>query len=221
MLNQFISETNWTTYVVIFTLCNAMVKCDSSKIHHRLLICILYTSFVAEIAVPLIEMRHPDNYPNGFGYGLLYMLVFPIHQVLWLWLLLRKSGNTKFLKVLVPACIIFTTANIITNQDQATYYSFVAGTFLYIIMFSIITYKELSMENLAFFLSNDFMVLFTPVFSFIGLSLMLAFGETALFKTPIINKMPLYLVIVNYVNIIYYTGLNLYIFREKKVMYAR
>ncbi|HOZ75056.1 MAG TPA: hypothetical protein PLS51_02895 [Flavobacterium sp.] len=95
--------------------------------------------------------------------------------------------------------------------------AFVFGAFIYLIIFIVESFYELQREAFSFFLSNQFLLLSAPILFFIGLSAALGFQDRALIRTVLFSNVSLYEFIAYFVNIIYYTLIIVYIYREKKL----
>ena len=81
------------------------------------------------------------------------------------------------------------------------------------------SFYQLKQENFPFFFSNQFLLLMAPVLFFIGLTFMLGFKNHEILMAVFFGKLQLYKTINIVVNIVYYTLLNIYIYREKKKVY--
>jgi hypothetical protein len=144
-----------------------------------------------------------------------------IHSVLWL-LILKES--VRFPKIVTGLMIVFITFSLcdvffIEGWQLFNCYSFILGAFMYLIIFLIESFYQLRQENFPFFFSNQFILLMAPVLFFIGLTFMLGFKSHELLTTVFFGKLKLYRTIIIIVNIVYYTLLNIYIYREKKKVY--
>lgn len=135
--------------------------------------------------------------------------------LLWIDLLLKffKKKSRYINVVFIIATLIsfsffgFTTLN---------YYNFVIGTLIYCLLFLIINYKKLKQDDFSYFRSNEFILLSSPILFFLGVSLILSFGTVTIAKVEIYNDINLY-TLINYTsNMIYYSLINLYIYKEYK-----
>ena len=71
-------------------------------------------------------------------------------------------------------------------------------------------------ENIGFFKSNHFILISSPIIFFFGLSILFGFNSMKLIKTIVFGNVTLYRFIIIFVNIIYYSLLNIYIIKEKR-----
>ncbi|WDF65981.1 hypothetical protein [Flavobacterium sp. KACC 22763] len=112
---------------------------------------------------------------------------------------------------------LFSTINFmiveITNANN--YYTFIFGALLYVILFIYESYRQLQEENLMYFLSNNYLLLFAPVYFFFGMGLILGFKPLQVTGIVLFGQVTLYVFVVNIVCIAYYSLINIYIYREK------
>ncbi|MEO7173972.1 hypothetical protein [Flavobacterium sp.] len=92
---------------------------------------------------------------------------------------------------------------------------FIVGALFYLIFFLFLSFKQLRNENLAFFTNNNFILLFSPILFFIGFSFVFAFKNRNLNETILWEDISLYNLISYFINIIYYSLINLYIYKER------
>jgi len=104
---------------------------------------------------------------------------------------------------------------VVEIADLNNYYTFIFGALLYVILFIYESYNQLREENLMYFLSNNYLLLFAPVYFFFGMGLMLGFKPLQVTRMILFGQVTLYVFIVNIVCIAYYTLINIYIYREK------
>lgn len=192
---------------VLFTFIAALLIISTKKVNNRILLLILSVSIGTEILAAFLK-----------NIGLLYSISFIIHHGLWLLLLTR---NIMVKKILIAFITVFLTICIINlfyfeGIYEPNNYTFVFGAFLYIVIFIFESFYQLKKENFPFFLSNDYLLLFAPVIFFFGFSFTFAFKIDILPYVFIIGNIELYYFIGFIVNLIYYSLINLYIFKEKR-----
>ena len=156
-------------------------------------------------------------------YSLLYSISAIIHNGLWLILLYSLTTVSKLFEYLIVMYFCFAVVNLFMFEglDQFNNFTFVTGAFLYLIFFIIISFRQLKIENFTFFYSINYLLLFAPVFFFLGLSFYFGFRNSDLGDIEIIGDMSLYKVIIYFVNIIYYASLILFILLENKIKHAK
>lgn len=94
------------------------------------------------------------------------------------------------------------------------YNTYLLGALGYIIIFLIDSFKKLSHEKFSYFYTNEFILLSAPIIFYFGTSLMFGFRGKEITKTVIYNDFDLYHTIIYFVNLIYYTIVNLFIYRN-------
>jgi hypothetical protein len=154
-----------------------------------------------------------------FENGVFNSISILFHHSLWLLILKDSVHFAKIVMWSIISFIIFGLCNLFFFEgwQHFNYYTFTLGAFLYLILFIIESFYQLKRENFTFFLSNNAILLLAPVLFFIGLSFMFAFKSKVISTTIIFGSVELYTVIIYFVNIVYYSLINLYIYREKKV----
>lgn len=179
---------------------------------HQKVLGILFICFVNEFVALMLKAQ-------GMPIDNLFNINIIIHNTLWLMIIGAFLYETK---AVIVIHIIFGLANLffLEGFSKFNYYTFVFGALLYTTIFIYLSFKQLKKENLSFFLSNNYILLFAPVLFFLGLSFMFSFKSRELTSTYIFNEMKLYTFINYFVNIIYYFFINLYIFKEKKAAYV-
>ena len=140
-----------------------------------------------------------------------------IHNLLWL-LLMRSVANKLLITILCGIYLLFGITNLLFFEGMASFNhnSFIAGALLYVVIFILRSFNELKKENLHFFTSNKYILLFAPVLFFIGLSFVFGFKSALLAQTTIVGELTLYQAIITVVNFVYYSMINLYIYKEKR-----
>ena len=201
--------------LVFVTFLNVLVFADRSKKEHRFLIFILTVSTAIEVISNYFEFYN-------IGIGMLYSTGAFLHNSLWLLLLWHFFAKGHMGAFIVLPYLLFAVCNMAFAEGTTRFnsYTFIVGALTYILMFLLMNYALLKKEDLSFFLSNNYLLLFAPFFFFIGLSFIFAFKSVELSKQVVFNSFRLYDFINLYVNIIYYGVLNIYVFREKYIKYA-
>lgn len=90
---------------------------------------------------------------------------------------------------------------------------------MYICLFLYYSYQQLNQENLSYFTKNEYLLLFVPVIFFFGFSFMFGFRNSEVRDAIIYSDIDLYTFIGYFVNLIYYSLANLYIYRERKLQH--
>lgn len=142
-----------------------------------------------------------------------------VHFLLWLYLLRSTVHHKKLLSNGLLIFISIVLFDFIFIEDFKHFYLdniFISGTFIYIVLFLYESFYQLQKENLSFFKTNDFILIFSPIFFFIGFSFVFVFKNRELNDTLLFNNIKLYTFISYFVNIIYYLLVSLYIYKEQK-----
>lgn len=146
-----------------------------------------------------------------------YSFYFIIHQAFWLNLILYFYESKKLNYILyIYVLYFFVDILIISGYKTLNYNAFIIGALLYIILFTYLSFLKLKYEDLKFFLSSDFIILFAPVLFFFGFSFMFAYKNYNLLSEKTILNIQLYDIISYFVNFTYYTFINIYIYKERK-----
>ena len=216
MVEIFFKNTNLIQLLVFLTFGIAVFCLNLKQISHKFLLAILTCSFFNEFMTFLCIISKVD-------YSLLYSISAIIHNGLWLILLYSLTTVSKLFEYLIVIYFCFAVMNLFMFEglDQFNNFTFVTGAFLYLIFFIIISFRQLKIENFTFFYSNNYLLLFAPVFFFLGLSFYFGFRNSDLGDIEIIGDMSLYKVIIYFVNIIYYGSLILFILLENKIKHAK
>jgi hypothetical protein len=197
--------------LVLITLLHALFNLKRKKPINKLLVFILTLSFFTEAINTFLKYKM-------IPFGIFTTLSLVINAILWM-LILHQVFRIK--RGIVLSMILFAVFAIINlffieGYIKFNYYTFVLGSFLYVVLFIYESFYQLKKENFYFFQSNKYILLFSPILFFLGLSLMFSFKSFSLTSTKIIGEVKLYTFINIFVNVIYYLSLNYYILKEKK-----
>ncbi|MEO8517525.1 MAG: hypothetical protein ABI426_12295 [Flavobacterium sp.] len=210
MFDFFLQSINFVKLYVIFTLVFALTLGIRKK-NHRLLLGILFVSFFAEL-IDSVLLYHKQSI--GFSATLNVIL----HHSLWLLILYNNCLLKKTIGMFCIAFWSFSVFNLFLGEGLTAFNfsTFIVGAFLYIVAFILESFNHLKQENFDFFTSNDYLLLLAPVFFFFGLTFIFGFKSKELATTVIFENIKLYSFIMSVVNIIYYSLLTIYIYKEKK-----
>lgn len=200
---------------VFITLLFAFLFLRRTTRTNSLLYAILWVSFGTEV-VNSVLLYLDYSIRIAFSVSILF------HHLLWLLLLLEYVTAKKGLRFAIISFVVFGVVNLvgIETVNKYNYYTFVYGALLYILFFIYESYIQLQQENVTFFISNSFIVLFAPLLFFFGLSLMFGFRDVRVTSTLIFGAVTLYNFMIHLVCIFYYTLLNIYLFREKSIRHG-
>lgn len=207
---KYFSTISIISYLVLFTLIVGLIFLDKKKQSSKILLPIVFISSLTEIiAFVLLSNNNDLNY--------LYSFFFIIHNGLWLIILGITLKNT-IINLITLCFFVFGTLNILFIEGpNLNYMTFVVGSLLYITIFVVESYYQLKAENLNYFLTNTYLLLFAPILFFFGFSLLFSFRKLNVIYILVFGKTDLYSCISYFVNITYYSIINLYIYREYKL----
>lgn len=196
---------------VTLTLGYAYFTLDRKDTLHRYLLGILLLCFVTELCFSLL-------YYYDLSTRISYSVSITIHHTLWLTLLGMTMEDRRVVVLWRSFFWLFAVLNFMYIEwfNSFNYFTVVVGAFIYLLVFIMESYKQLKKENVSYFVSNQYILLFAPVLFFFGLSLMFGFSTTVIASKNVIGTLSLYGLLINVACIAYYTLLNIYIYREHK-----
>lgn len=203
---------NFTQLLVIISFFVVLFTYNRNNKLHRIVLAILSTSLISEIVCFIFLYLKADI-------SLVYNMNTLFHHSLWLFLLFSTTNRKTLLKIVLPVFLTYGLINLtsIEGHEKFNYYTFIFGAFLYLIFFIWESFYRLKKEDFEFFLSNNYLLLFAPVLFFFGLSVIFGFKSRQLSETIIFGDTKLYTVIGYFINIVYYSLINLYMYREKTI----
>lgn len=196
---------------VFFTCIVAFVFLDKEKLLNRLVLLMVSLLAITELAASVLIFHNTEI-------ELLYSISMPIHNSLWIVALYLVNNRMRIIKYVLWFYTVFSAINfsLLEGKEAFNHYTFIVGAFLYLIIFIITSFGRLRTEDFSYFRSNHFLLLCAPILLFFGLSFVFGFNSIKLARTVVFNGMYLYQIIVLFVNIVYYSLLNLYVFKEKR-----
>jgi hypothetical protein len=181
---------------------------NKQKSENKLLFCILSLYLLTEIVAIFFKFY-------DYSLNLFYNVSMALQFYLWLSLLLNVFKKQKSFVVLTFILLIaFSFLNHILVLNKT---NFLIGSFMYLIIYIYNVFKLLKSEEIDFFLSNQFILISSPILFFLGMSLMFAFTFDSLRATVVFADLKLYKLVNYFINIIFYSLLNVYIFKERKI----
>lgn len=197
--------------IVLFTFVFALIRLNWRNKNHLYLLLILAVCLITETINSVLSIWRLSN-------GLATSISIFFHDCFWI-LLLRHNLSYRFTATAGLGLFVFFAVGqllLIESAFAFRYYSYIIGAFIYIVLFLNENFHQLKKENLSFFFSNTYLLLFAPVLFFIDLSLMFGFENPSLTSAKILNNIKLYDFVIYFVNAVYYSLINIYIYREKK-----
>lgn len=201
---------NLVQLLVLTTLLNCSLL-SVKKRNNLLLLWIMIICFSTELISFLLLLSHHNI-------NLVYSCSFLIHIGIWLLILTQKMISKKVIVLFFIFYISLCIFNLafIEGLKNVNFNIFIFGSLIYLTLFIYFCYKKLKIEDLTFFQSNDFLLICIPLLFFSGLSLLFSFKSNSLNNILIFNKINLYKFLIYFVNIIYYSLINVYIHYERK-----
>ena len=146
----------------------------------------------------------------------LYIL---FHNFTWFYIIRKKKDILLFKDFYFFLLVIISLLTFINTSifNEFNYYNFIFGALAYTFIFIIESYKNLKNSSLIFFTSNNFILLFAPILFFLGMSFLLGFKSKSINSILVFGDLTFYMLINYSVNIIYYTLINIYIYKERKL----
>jgi hypothetical protein len=197
--------------VVLVTLLFAWYYLNKRVKLHLYILLIISLNFLTEFLLSVCSyLELPIRTP--------YLISILIHHSLWLLILRENVLNPHKMNYAIVFFWAFAILNFVYIEwvDEFNYYSFIVGASIYLLFFIIESYKQLNKENVVFFISNNYILLFTPLLFFYGLSLMFGFKTSSIRSYIIYSDLSLYGFIINAACVAYYSLMSIFIYREKK-----
>ena len=218
MLHTIFQLVNSTRLFVIIAFIASVLFLNLKKEKNELLLIILTINFITELTTAMFV-----NSGHSSRIGLLYSISVIIHHSLWLLLLMKSVPPVRYLKYILYGFILFGIYDLIFQEGDSrfNYLTFIVGALLYIIIFIYQSFLQLQRENYSFFPTNTYLLLFAPILFFFGMSFMFGFRSNTITSTLVFQDVKLYTVINQFVNIVYYGLIMVYIFKEKKYKYVQ
>lgn len=200
-------------FYLLATFVFALWKLDKRKTDNKLLLAVLVTMLLTEIVCLLFEVY---NYSGGTS--VVYSFSMPLHNLLWLYILYRNINMKLLTKFLGIMYLIFSAATNLFQESLSKFngYLMIVGAFIYLVLFIIESFYELQKENFSFFSSHNFILLFSPIMLFLGFSIGFGFQSTDLLEQEVFG-INLYDFISHFVSVVYYSLINVYIYKENSV----
>lgn len=213
-MSNILATINSIKLLVLATFIYACFNLKLKK-HNTLLFLIITVSFCTEVLTSILLY-------GGISFSFLTTLSIIIHHALWLYLITVICSNT--VKGYIPLFffLVFAFVNLFFIEGVQTFNArtFICGALLYVLLFLYWSYYHLRKENFPFFTSNNYLLLASPILFFLGFSFIFGFKNKMLNTTIIFGDIKLYSLISYFVNITYYSLVNIYIYRNKKEQYA-
>lgn len=211
-IHDFLSRINTIKIFIFLTFLFAILNLKFKNKQHIFLLMVLIDCVATEIISSVLKSIKINSIQ-------LYSISFIFHQALWISLISWSINKKELGKILVASFTTFGLINIcFIEKSNLNYLTFISGALIYIVLFLFQSYRKLNEEELSYFTGNEYILLFAPVIFFFGLSFIFGFRNLQLLYIIIFGKTTLYTFIVYFANIVYYSLINLYIYRERKLI---
>lgn len=209
-MGNFINNINPIGILVFITFFYGIFNLNLKNKRHQYLMVVIFISLITETIATVLLCCQKDL-------SLLYSISFIFHQTVWLFIIVKSINNKKIRLLTVSSFLTFSIINMaFIEKLDLNYLTFITGSLLYISMFIYESYYQLQKENLSYFTSSDYLLLFAPVLFFLGFSFIFGFRDLDVRDTIVFGETDLYSFISSFINIIYYLMINLYIYTEQK-----
>ena len=205
MMSEYI---NLIVIIVVITFLFGLFYLNKQNSESKLLFYILSIYFTTEI-VTIFSTIYDYNFRFFYNVSVAFQFF------LWLALLLNVFKKQKRFVILTFTVLI--TISFIISDGGFNKTNFLIGSFLYLIIYIYCAFQLLKSEAIAFFQSNQFILISSPILFFLGLSFMFAFKFNGIATTAVFLDLELYQLVNYFVNIIFYSLINIYIFKERKL----
>lgn len=217
MYNQIITHIKLTQFLVLIAFIFLLIKGDLKLLKNKIVFLILLFSLTTEVIALLFIIVNKYKYIS-----LLYTLNAIAHNSLWLFLFSILVNKVNQIITILFLYLLFSLVNIIIQGiDHFNNYTFIIGAILFLIIYIKESFLQLKKENLAFFYTNNYILLSAPLLFFLGYSIISGFNNRSLSSTLIFEKIALYDLIGYFINLVYYTLIIVYIYKENKSKYVK
>lgn len=196
---------------IIVTLLVSLLFLNLNKTENKVLVFILFISCLNELLSSYIMPFRKAVSLNSSLYAIVLFFC-------WLLIILNafKANHKKKILFLFLSFSIYNLF-FLDGTTKFNTYTFLIGSSMYLICFLVFSLNELKKDNLFFFTTNTSLLISSPILFFIGFGLIFSIKSNEIDRIIIFGKTDLYTFISNFVNIIYYSLINLYIYKERKL----
>lgn len=212
MTDEITPHLKFTQLLVVISFGYFLITCNSKNTLQRTLFLILLSAFSVELLNLFLLLLKKDSF-----IGITYSVAALLYIGLWflmMYLVLKK----KYIRRIIIGYLLLGILNLFFYEGlgRFNHYTFIVGALLYIAIFIRESFYLLKIENLSFFLSNSYLLLFSPVVFMLGYSILMSFNNRIINSAIVFGDMALYDIIGYFTNFIYYGLLVVYCYREKK-----
>ncbi|NUY82183.1 hypothetical protein HUK80_14860 [Flavobacterium sp. MAH-1] len=166
------------------------------------LLLVLVVGLINEFCLSYLAYTKVDS-------GLNTSIYVVLHNVIWLWIFYKSFHRPYILKAIILYAV-FSLINLffIEGTTNFNYYPFLAGAFLYVLLFLVESLRMLHNESILNMHGSTYLMLCAPLLFFLGFSLLFGFRDKAIFQTVVFGSTTLFSIISLFVNLVYYSLIN-------------
>lgn len=191
------------TFIILTLVFYLYAKCKDKGLGFLLWLSVLNT-----ILSEILDYFNIAIYTNNNIY------IF-LHQLLWLLMIRKYARAVQTINIMIVFFVGFSLFTCLDMNKEFNFKVFLLGAVFYIVAFIFESYTHLKKDQLDFFISNNYILLFAPVLFFFGMSLLFNFESRTITKTILFHDFTLYDIVGYFVNVVYYSVINLFILKEK------
>lgn len=209
-LNEFIQNINLIKTFIFLTFFHGIYRLKIKSQQHLFLLLVLFVGLLTELISTMLSCFNLNR-------EMLYSVSFMVYHSIWLLIMTSATELENWRKIILSSFITFGLVNLFfIEKTNLNYLIFIVGALMYITLFLYYSYHQLNRENLTYFTKNEYLLLFIPIIFFFGFSFMFGFRNSDVRNAIIYKHIDLYTLIGYFVNIVYYSLANLYIYKERK-----
>lgn len=209
-ISDFLFRINPIRVFIFMTFIHGFFSLKKTKRENLFLFVALLVGLITEVLSVIFECL-------VIHMKLLYSISFIIYLSIWLIIITNVYELNGLRKIILSVFITFGLVNLFfIEKTNLNHLTFIVGALIYISLFLYYSYHQLNGEKLSYFTENQYLLLFTPVIFFFGFSFMFGFRNSNVSNVIIFQNVNLYTFMGYFVNVVYYTLANIYIYKERK-----
>jgi hypothetical protein len=207
---EIVPHINLINVTVLLTFIYALFNLNRNVKVNVYLLIILLSGLLSEMSIIILK-----NFNTKTTY--VHFIVNFFFHTFWLLILNIYATKKKLLLYLTYFYILFFIVNfiIIYNSNIYNFNSFVLGSIIYTLFFIKENYRQMKAESIEFFINDSYLLIFSPLMFMLGLSLILSFAKAEILRAEIFWGITLYKLFVNLACLVYYSLINIYVYRQK------
>lgn len=202
-------------FFIIFLSIYSLLIFNKNKRENKLCIIVLFTACVNELfSTYLFANKLPVTFNTN-----IYII---LNNLLWFLILYHSLFLKKLTSTITIVYLAFAIVNVVfvTGLEVFNDYTFVFGSFLYLILVIIFLLNKLKKDSILEVHANQFLLIAIPIPFFLGFSFLLGFNNKELLYYKFFDNTNLYCIISNFSNTLYYILFAFYLYYERKLQNA-